>query len=162
MGLKKVTDCPTPTKEEVKGGIKRKTPKIHAAQTRCRCNKIGPSRGESEGSGVFGGQQDKIWLLQQTLAASPHKGEKSADHTSTSKKLPISDTLNRVIVRMALKSERHDSRRTRKGKSTWRWRAQEAERSGISLLPFPLFPDQPNGRIARCGSGLTPWIRSRY
>ena len=39
MRLKKVTDCPTPTKEEVKGGIKRKTPKIHAAQTRCRCNK---------------------------------------------------------------------------------------------------------------------------
>ena len=103
-----------------KRGVKRKTPKIHAAQTRCRCNKIGPSRGESEGSGVFGGQQDKIWLLQQTLAASPHKGEKSADHTSTSKKLPIADTLNRVIVRMALKSERHDGRRTRKGKSTWR------------------------------------------
>ena len=59
-------------------------------------DRVGPSRGESEGSGGFGGQQDKIWLLQQTLAASPHKGEKSADHTSTSKKLPISDTLNRV------------------------------------------------------------------
>ena len=145
-----------------KRGVKRKTPKIHAAQTRCRCNKIGPSRGESEGSGVFGGQQDKIWLLQQTLAASPHKGEKSADHTSTSKKLPISDTLNRVIVRMALKSERHDSRRTRKGKSTWRWRAHEAERSGISLLPFPLFPDQLAAEDYWHKEGWTTGVGKRY
>ena len=44
------------------------------------------------------------------------------------------------MVRMALASERHNRRRTRKGKSTWRWRTQETERSGIALLPFPLFP----------------------
>ena len=65
------------------------------------------------------GSRIRFGFYKQTLAASPHKGEKSVDHTSTSKKLPIADTLNRVIVRMALKSERHDSRRTRKGKSTW-------------------------------------------
>ena len=65
-----------------------------------------------EGSRIRFGFYSKPWLP-------PHmKGRKSVDHTSTSKKLPIADTLNHVIVRMALKCERHDSRRTRKGKST--------------------------------------------
>ena len=60
-------------------------------------------------------------------------------------------------------SERHDRRRTRKGKSTWRWRTQETERSGIALLPFPLFPaEQLAAEDYGHKEGWTTGVGKRY